>query len=191
MRRMGAALVHHPVVDRQGQVVTTAITNIDLHDIARSALTFGLDVCYVVHPIAAQRELALRVQNHWVHGSGARRIPDRSPALATLRIVSTLAEARADFSQGEPHELWVTSAAAGGPVLSYEGAREVLTQPGPAVLLVFGTGWGLSPELIEAAERQLEPIASARSDGYNHLSVRAAAAITFDRLCGRPGPRPG
>ena len=57
--------------------MTTAITNLDLHDIARSAHTYGLSDFFVAHPIAAQRELAERVREHWVTGSGARRIPDR------------------------------------------------------------------------------------------------------------------
>ncbi|HSU40802.1 MAG TPA: RNA methyltransferase, partial [Polyangiaceae bacterium] len=87
MRRLAAALVHHPVLDRQGAIVTTAITNLDLHDIARSAHTYGLTDFFVVHPVGAQRELAERVREHWTSGSGARRIPDRTPAMLGLRIV--------------------------------------------------------------------------------------------------------
>ena len=49
------ALVHHPVKDRAGQTVTTAVTNLDVHDIARSARTFGLRRYYVVTPIEAQK----------------------------------------------------------------------------------------------------------------------------------------
>jgi hypothetical protein len=71
VRRVAAALVHYPVLDRGRAVVTTAITNLDLHDIARSAHTFGLSDYFVVHPIAAQRELATRVRDHWIEGSGA------------------------------------------------------------------------------------------------------------------------
>jgi hypothetical protein len=49
-------------------------------------------------------------------------------------------------------------------------------------LLLFGTGWGLAPELIRQADVRLEPIRGAPSSTYNHLSVRAACAITLDRL---------
>jgi hypothetical protein len=35
------ALLHHPVLDKNGQIVTTAVTNMDIHDIARSAATYG------------------------------------------------------------------------------------------------------------------------------------------------------
>lgn len=179
MRRVSVALVHYPVLDRARNVVTTAITNLDLHDIARSAHTFGLHELFVVHPIAAQRELAERVRAHWTLGSGARRIPDRSPAIALLRIIDDLDRAVREL--GEP-ELWVTSAEARGETVGYVEARARLETEGPPVLLVFGTGWGLADAVCERARLQLDPIRSPRADGYNHLSVRAAAAIIFDRL---------
>lgn len=186
MRRLAAVLVHFPVLDRQGGIVTSAITNLDLHDIARSARTYGLDAYYVVHPVQAQRELASRVRNHWVEGSGGRRIPDRSPALQLIEILESLDAAIDHFGRGEPVELWVTSAKApAGSALSFAGARERLREPGAPVLLAFGTGWGLAPEVMARAAQYVEPIASAAGDGYNHLSVRAAAAIMFDRLLGQ------
>ena len=46
------------------------------------------------------------------------------------------------------------------------------------MLLAFGTGWGLAPEVIEHADALLEPIRAARGD-YNHLSVRSACAIAL------------
>src|SRR6185312_9185978 len=108
VRRVAAALVHYPVHDRVRAVVTSAITNLDLHDIARSALTFGLSDLFIVHPIAAQRLLAERVREHWISGSGARRIPDRTPAISLLRAVPTLDDALAELGEGT--RLWVTSA---------------------------------------------------------------------------------
>ena len=38
-RRLAIALVHHPVLDKGGAIVTTALTNLDVHDLARSART--------------------------------------------------------------------------------------------------------------------------------------------------------
>lgn len=184
MRRVAAALVHYPVLDRAREIVTTAITNLDLHDIARSAHTYGLSDYFVVHPIAAQRELAERVRSHWVGGSGSRRIPDRSPALELLRIVPSLDDVVSAL--GDP-ELWTTSAMERPNTVAYSRARELVHDQGPPVLIVFGTGWGLADSVCERAAFQLEPIRSPRADGYNHLSVRAAAAITFDRLL---SPRP-
>jgi hypothetical protein len=182
MRRISAVLIHYPILDRERAVVTGAITNLDLHDISRSAHTYGLAAYYIAHPIAAQRELATRVRDHWLTGSGSRRIPDRVPPMRDLRIVSSLDEALSDC--GAAAELWVTSAKASGQCLGHDEARAVLEQGGPPVLIAFGTGWGLADEVMQRATRTLAPIRSPRDDGFNHLSVRAAAAIIFDRLLG-------
>jgi hypothetical protein len=182
MRRISAVLIHHPIYDRARTVVTGAITNLDIHDIGRSAHTYGLEAYYIAHPIAAQRELAERIREHWLTGSGSRRIPDRVPPMQNLRIVSDLDEALR--ASGPDTELWVTSARAGENSLSYAGARARLADEGPPVLIAFGTGWGLADEIVQRARFMLEPIRSPRADGFNHLSVRAAAAIIFDRLLG-------
>jgi hypothetical protein len=181
MRRIATALIHHPVLDRQRAVVTTAITNLDLHDIARSAHTYGLSDYFVVHPVAAQRELAERVRQHWVFGAGGRRIPDRQPAMERLRVVETLDDVLAQLGDAE---IWTTSAA-GRHDLDWDEARVAARAGERPLLICFGTGWGLSDAFMERATRRLAPIASPRNDGYNHLSVRAAAAIIFDRLLGR------
>jgi len=180
-------LIHHPVLDRGAAVVTSAITNIDLHDISRSALSFGLSDFFVVHPVEAQRTLALRIRSHWVEGSGGKRIPDRMPALGAMRVVSTLAEAIENLGAGAdgPVELWTTAARPSDTKpLTFTEGRSRITAEGPPILVCFGTGWGLAPEIHAQAAFQLEPIRSPRADGYNHLSVRAAAAIIFDRLLG-------
>jgi hypothetical protein len=49
-------------------------------------------------------------------------------------------------------------------------------------VLVFGTGWGLTEEVLGRADDLLEPILG--TGAYNHLSVRSAAAIILDRLRG-------
>ena len=54
---------------------------------------------------------------------------------------------------------------------------------GKAYVLIFGTAWGLTEEFISKADYVLEPIVG-KTD-YNHLSVRSAAAIIFDRLLGQ------
>ncbi len=179
MRQLAIALVHYPILARDQSTITTAITNLDIHDIARSAFTYNVNRYYIVHPVAAQRELAQRVKEHWTNGSGARRIPDRKPPMEALRVVESLQAAQTDF---EGCETWVTSAQPFVDSVDHGQAAEFLQEDGPPVLLVLGTGWGLAPEVTEAAALRLAPIESARSDGYNHLSVRAAAAIFLDRL---------
>jgi len=184
IRRVALALVHHPVLDRGGAVITTAITNLDLHDMARSACTYGLTDMFVVHPIAAQRELCEKVRDHWLQGSGARRIPDRAPPMRLLRVVSSLQQAHELLGGRGAIEIWVTSARTLPTATSFQDARARLSRPGPPVLLVFGTGWGLASAVVDDADQRLEPIRAAVPTGFNHLSVRAACAVVLDRLLG-------
>jgi len=44
------ALLHYPVYDRQERVTATALTTLDIHDVARLARTYGLEEFYVVTP---------------------------------------------------------------------------------------------------------------------------------------------
>src|SRR5687768_4066417 len=184
MSRIAIALVHHPVLDRQGAVITTAITNLDLHDMARSACTYGVEALYVVHPVAAQRELASRIKAHWVNGSGARRIPTREAALALVQVVPAVTDVFAALGGRSQVDLYVTSARSDGrSVITYADARRRMSESARTQLVLFGTGWGLAPELIEGSDLFLAPLEGAGT-GYNHLSVRAACAIVLDRLLG-------
>ncbi len=185
MRRLSIALVHHPVLDAKNEVVTSTLTTMDVHDLSRSARTYGCESFYIVHPIDAQRTLAERIIDHWTHGSSAKRIPDRKDALAIVRVVSTLDEAVRDMAAGDPAEstrVWVTAARSIGRSTAWADARAELATDGPPVLLVFGTSWGLAPEVVEKADRLLAPIHGKGE--WNHLSVRAACAISLDRLVG-------
>jgi hypothetical protein len=183
--RVAILLLHHPVLDGKGEIVTTAVTNLDVHDLARSARTYGCSDYFVVHPIHAQRELVERIRDHWTEGSSARRIPARKEALALLRVVASLDEAFERLGGRSAVEMWVTAARDVGPSTTFVEARAHIKQgdSNTTLLLVFGTGWGLAPGVLEAADRILEPIRGA-SGGYNHLSVRAACAIALDRLLG-------
>ena len=185
MKGLALALVHHPVLDRQGGVVTTAITNLDLHDMARSARTYGAEGLFIVHPIEAQRLLAERVREHWVEGSGKRRIPDRATAMDLLRVVPSLEDTYEALGGRGAIEVWTTAASArGGAVTSYTEARERLAAAARPVVILFGTGWGLTGEVVAGADVRIAPIRAQADTGYNHLSVRAACAITLDRLLG-------
>src|SRR5437016_4938606 len=83
------ALLHHPVYDRHHEVVSTALTNLDLHDIARSSRTYGLGGFFIVHPVAAQRQLAERIAGHWL-AEGAEINDFRREAIARLTVVADL-----------------------------------------------------------------------------------------------------
>lgn len=179
--RLALALVHYPVLDRRGDVVTTAVTNLDLHDIARVGCTFGAERFYVVTPAREQQELATAIVGHWRHGFGASYNPDRRTAMERVQVSDDLDTAIADWSAacGCPVTPLLTSAAQDGGI-TFAAARTLLAhQP---LLLVLGTGWGLAPQLFE---RGWPVLAAIRGVGeYNHLPVRGAAAIMLDRLRG-------
>jgi len=175
--RLAIALVHHPVLDAQGGGVTSTLTNIDVHDLSRSAKTYGCSDFFMVHPIEAQRAICSRIIEHWTTGSSSKRIPDRKDALSLVRIVDTLADAKAAL--GPDARLGVTAARTSDRSLSWSDGRTALAD-GPPVLLVFGTSWGLAPSITDAADAVIAPIDGGH--GWNHLSVRAACAIALDRL---------
>jgi tRNA (guanine37-N1)-methyltransferase len=179
MRPVYLALIHHPVRDRGGAIITTAVTNLDVHDIARSARTYDLAGYFIVTPVAAQRALVERILEHWRGGPGSRRVPERTVALSLVRLASSLDDVVAEVTAeaGVRPKLFATSARADRATIAIAAARAMT----PAVL-VFGTGHGLAPEIVAAADGLLPPIRP--TTGYNHLSVRAAAAILLDRMFG-------
>ncbi len=180
------ALLHYPVYNRQHQVIVSAVTNLDIHDIARSALTYGVQRFYVVTPLEDQRLLVERLLAHWREGYGAHDRPERKMALELVILAASLAEVVANITHhfGEQPELLATGASLAGPTVSYAEAREIMSRAKP-LLMLFGTGWGLSKEVLEMANHRLAPIRGV-SD-YNHLSVRSAVAIILDRLLGPNG----
>ena len=179
------ALLHFPVYDKNGQVVTTAVTHLDIHDIARSACTYGVRRFYVVTPVRALRELSARILAHWDSGWGASYNTTRKDALALVGLSEDLDHAIVDIERdtGVPPLLLVTSARTSRPTISYAGLRRVMARTERPLLVLFGTGWGLTEDVIRRADHQLPAILG--TGDYNHLSVRSAAAIILDRMCGR------
>lgn len=180
---LSVALVHHPVYDKHHAVVATALTNLDLHDIARSSRTYGLERFFIVHPVAAQRELAARIAAHWTGDKGAERNDFRRQAIDLLEVVPDLAAAidrLAALHGARPLVVGTAARASPGKAVRFK-ELEAAARERPA-LLVLGTGWGLTDELLDGCDLRLPPL---RGPGdYNHLSVRSACAIILDRLYG-------
>lgn len=178
------ALVHAPVYNKNMETVATSITNLDLHDIARSATTYGIKRYYVVHPAEAQRDLAKRIMGYWQEGFGAEYNPNRQEAFACVRLACTLDEVLEDIisEQGVKPAQVATDARLYHNTVTYADLRQRLESEEAPVLLLFGTGWGLLREDVESCEFILEPVYGPGE--YNHLSVRSAVAIILDRLRG-------
>ena len=178
------ALLHHPVMNKNGDVIESAITNLDLHDISRAAKTYGVKGYYVATRLVDQVKLARRIIGHWTNGAGADYNPARRSALELIRIAESLEDIVQHIAGQEnvQPKTVATCARKFDDAVNYHKMRELMGD-GKPYLLVFGTAWGLAQETIRQADYTLEPIAG--QTGYNHLSVRSAASIILDRLIGR------
>lgn len=180
-RNLYCCLVHYPVLDKEKKSVAVSLTNLDIHDIARNSCTYGLGGCYVTTPLEDQRTLLETLLAHWKDGAGARANQDRAAAFTLVRSARSVEEAAADVTErtGQP-PLLVGTSAIGTGTATFAGVRDMMrSRP---VLLVFGTGQGLSPHVCETFDAMLPPL--RRLSGYNHLPVRSAVAIVLDRIVG-------
>jgi hypothetical protein len=183
---LSIALLHYPVLDKNRAVVASSVTNLDIHDIARSARTYGVSRYYIVTPVKEQQRLVEKIRLHWIEGWGATYNPKRKEALELLQTENSLDDALSDIERrtGRRAKVVVTGAAGRGNSVSFPGLKKLLeSSPDQPFLLLFGTGWGLTEEIFDRSDYVLEPISGAGD--YNHLSVRSAAAIMLDRLFGR------
>lgn len=178
-------LVHGPVRNKRGDEVTTSVTNLDIHDIARSARTFGFHGYHIITPIERQKALVSKILDHWNTDYGNDYNPDRQDALGFVQLSDTIEAAKAKIKAAHGVDPMVV--VTGANFESYDGKekelRSALDVDNRPMLLLFGTGWGLTASVVDEADFKLEPIFGASEDGYNHLSVRSAVAIYCDRIC--------
>jgi hypothetical protein len=176
-------LVHYPVYDKRREIVASAVTNFDIHDIARCAKTYGVGGFFVITPLESQVQLVERVIHHWVAGAGLSYNPTRGESLALIRVSRTIDEADREISR-----LWsgkvervATGASPFPKSIGFGALRKLIEERTKAFFILFGTGWGLTWDVKTSADHVLSPI---EGKGYNHLSVRSAVAIVLDRLLG-------
>lgn len=191
MSRSYLALVHYPVYDKNRKVVATSITNLDIHDIARSSKTYGLAGYFLVHPVAVQRELAQRILNHWQGARGQEQNDFRSDALSIVRVSESIEQTVEQITfehKARPLIVATSACDTGSSVSTKVLLKDPELQERP-LLLVFGTGWGLTAEWSLGVDKFLSPVRG--STAYNHLSVRSAAGIILDRLFAQPESNSG
>lgn len=183
--RVYLALLHHPVKNKNGETIASAVTNLDLHDLSRLAKTYGVTAVYVITPLTDQQALVRKIVSHWQDGWGATYNPKRREALNLVRVAESLEAAIDEISTLDPSQLVrtvATGAAENSGAMRFGLLRQKLASEAAAYLLMFGTAWGLTDDVIAAADCVLSPIRG--HTGYNHLPVRAAAAIILDRVLG-------
>lgn len=184
MANLYLGLVHHPINNKRGETVTTSVTNLDIHDIARSCKTFGVQKYFIVTPLEAQHGLVKKILGHWEKDKNGAYNPDRQNALSIATLVNSVDDAMAQIEELEKKK----------PILAVTGANfdrfdgdslalnsKMKSEDTPCLLL-FGTGWGLHDLILEKSDFMLDPILGANPEGYNHLSVRSAVAIYLDRF---------
>ncbi len=166
--------------------MATSINNLELHDIARTCMTFGVEMCYIVTPLPKQRQIAQSLIDHWLTGYGRTYNRRRGEALEKIALATGLDEVLARMAAlGTPLVIGTSSRARGKKTVGYGAVSGLLQEEGRPGLLLFGTGWGLTDETLDLCEAMLEPIAG--KTGYNHLSLRVAVGITLDRIFGQRG----
>jgi hypothetical protein len=175
-------LLHYPVYNKEGKIVTTAIANMDIHDIARAAKTYAVQGFYIVNPILQQRDLAHEIISHWRDGYGAAYNKFRHDAFELIRIKESLDDVMVDIirESGFAPKTIVTGANFSGDLVKFAQLKEMIKSSNLPYLLVFGTGSGIAGEVVNTADYKLEPIKG--NGDYNHLAVRSAIAIVLDRL---------
>jgi hypothetical protein len=179
--RIFLGLVHYPVRNKNGDVITSSIYAPDVHDLSRLARTYALGGLFLVHPTPSQVQLVQRILKHWREGFGSRYNTTRTEALTTTELVGGIEGAmnRVMEITGQTPLVFTTTAQ------RLEGQTTLATlrqhnQAGSPLLILFGTGWGLTEEALHGYNGVLEPIDGFQ--GFNHLSVRSAVSIMVDRL---------
>jgi len=190
LHHTAAVLLHYPISGRTGEVIHTSVTNMDVHDLSRTCRTYEIDHYYLVTPIIEQKTMVERILGHWARPASREWHPDRFEALSRTQVLPDFEAVKADLKSRYPGakiEVAMPDARPLPDQVSYPEIRERWdSEPEAGVkIVVFGTGWGVAPEFYPEVQTFLAPIDGPLGrEGYNHLSVRSAAAIILDRLWG-------
>ena len=186
MPKLYVGLVHYPIYNKRMDVIASAVTNFDIHDISRTCRTYDIAKYFIIHPLDVQRDIVNKILHYWQEGYGRVYNPDRSNALdrvcwqpdieASVRFIEEV--------EGKRPYIVTTDARIYPNTVSYKFLRSQLQEGDRPVLLLFGTGFGIEAEAMKSFDYILEPIYGACD--YNHLCVRSAVAIMLDRLVGEP-----
>ena len=189
-RNLSFCLVHYPVSLWPKKIGASSLTNLDIHDIARISRSYAMGSFYPVTPLRDQLRVLEEILRHWTRGPGGTGNADRAQALGLVQPATSLEEAVAHMTaqHGTRPRLVASSAVWPAKGKASQPGRMPMTprdvrrwcDQGP-VMLCLGTAQGLAPEVLEQCEGTLRPV---RFLGYNHLSVRSAAAILADRILG-------
>lgn len=178
------ALVHYPIENIKGEIIKTSLTNLDIQDIARSANTYGINKYFITHPVKEQRMLAEKVIKYWSNEKVRKNDSTKHSSIDKIILKNSLNSAIREIKakHGTKPITIATDARMVHNMTSYSTLRNRILNIDKPVLIIFGTGWGLTKSTLESADYILKPVSGYYE--YNHLSVRSAVAIILDRLLG-------
>lgn len=169
----------------QAKAGTTSVTSIDIHDIARASKTYGAEQFFIVTPLGDQQKIVRTLLNFWQTGVGIDYNPHRHEAVNLVEIKDDIDGVIGAIEQKEGKKPLVIATSARlvdhASSITFFDQEMVWARQAP-ILFVFGTGKGLTPELVERCDYLLVPIEGFTE--FNHLSVRSAVAIALDRWMG-------
>ena len=184
MAKLYVGLVHYPIYNKRMDVIASAVTNFDIHDISRTCRTYDVARYFLIHPLDIQRDIIKKIIGYWQEGYGRTYNPDRSDALDRVCWQPDIeaAASQIEAACGQRPYIVTTDARIYPNTVSYGFMRRQLQEGDRPVLLLLGTGFGIEAETMKKFDYILEPIYGPCD--YNHLCVRSAAAIILDRLAG-------
>jgi tRNA (guanine37-N1)-methyltransferase len=182
-----AVLMHGDILLKDNSVGTSSVTSLDIHDIARSAMTYGMEQYFIVTPLKDQQKIVQTLLDFWNTGHGITYNVHRHNAVKMVRLNNNLDEVIADIEKVEGQKpLLIATSAKYSKLLDekyityFDQAK--VWEPKRPVLFIFGTGHGLADYVLDRCDFILEPLCGFSE--FNHLSVRSAAAVIFDKWLG-------
>jgi len=177
-------LVHYPVYNKNKETVCTSVTNFDIHDISRTCRTYNVEEYHIIIPAQAQKVLTERIIGYWQDGVGGTFNKDREEAFERTHTLESIQESikKIEKKTGKIPDIITTSARIFENSIDYQELSSKIMEDDNPYLVLFGTGWGLTDEIMNMSTYVLKPIRG--NTQYNHLSVRSAVAIILDRLLG-------
>ena len=178
------ALVHYPIQNIKGEIIKTSLTNLDIQDIARSCMAYGIKKYFITHPIKEQRKLGQNVLDYWRKSTSSKNNSTKHSALENVEINNSINSTIKKISKihGTRPKVVATDGRIMHNMVNYSDIKRKLTTDDTPYLFLFGTGWGLAKEVLDNSDYILKPVGSYYD--YNHLSVRSAVAIILDRIFG-------
>ena len=179
-------LMHNQVIVADGnRVGNTSVTSLDIHDIARSARTYGIRNYFIVTDLLDQQKIVRKLLDFWQTGYGVEYNASRHDAVKSVELKDSLESVVEKIAkkEGQRPLIIATSAKATDhqALITFFDQQKVWESKRP-VLIILGTGQGLDSQVLQQADFLLTPVQGLTD--YNHLSVRSAAAIILDRWLG-------